>query len=259
MLNPELLRRDPDRTRAVLARRDEDAVKAFDEAIVVDEEWRRTTAEVEALRAERKHRSATRRGRPSDEQVKEDRLLGERLSLLERELKAVEEKRKIALAWILKRWKKWSDQNGVFEDAYPVDHILTNATIYWVNQAIGTSIRAYRNANLYPWTPSHHRQPPIEAPAGFTFLLGDASPPGAHTPEQRIAIFKAGGGRLYIKIVDITEPLPMIISKVDDRRLVDLARRKHRVSKPVSHVVFCPVDNSSGQSLVIFAFGLKQT
>jgi seryl-tRNA synthetase len=100
MLNPELLRRDPDRTRAVLARRDEDAVKAFDEAIVVDEEWRRTTAEVEALRAERKHRSATRRGRPSDEQVKEDRLLGERLSLLERELKAVEEKRKIALAWI---------------------------------------------------------------------------------------------------------------------------------------------------------------
>jgi seryl-tRNA synthetase len=100
MLNPELLRRDPDRTRAILARRDEDAVKAFDEAIVVDEEWRRTTAEVEALRAERKHRSATRRGRPSDEQVKEDRLLGERLSLLERELKVVEEKRKIALAWI---------------------------------------------------------------------------------------------------------------------------------------------------------------
>jgi seryl-tRNA synthetase len=100
MLNPELLRRDPDRTRAILARRDKDAVKAFDEAIVVDEEWRRTTAEVEALRAERKHRSATRRGRPSDEQVKEDRLLGERLSLLERELKVVEEKRKIALAWI---------------------------------------------------------------------------------------------------------------------------------------------------------------
>ena len=29
MLNPELLRRDPDRTRAVLARRGEDAVEAF--------------------------------------------------------------------------------------------------------------------------------------------------------------------------------------------------------------------------------------
>ncbi len=49
MLNPELLRRDADRTRAVLARRDDDAVKAFDAAIVADEEWRRLTAEVVAL------------------------------------------------------------------------------------------------------------------------------------------------------------------------------------------------------------------
>jgi hypothetical protein len=107
------------------------------------------------------------------------------------------------LAWILKRWKRWSDQNGVFEDVYPVDHILTNATIYWVNQAIGSSIRAYRNANLYPWAPSHDRQPPIEAPAGFTFLLRDASPPGGHTPESRIAAFKNGGGRFYADVRDV--------------------------------------------------------
>jgi hypothetical protein len=81
--------------------------------------------------------------------------------------------------------------------------ILTNATIYWANEAIGTSIRAYRNANLYPWTPSHDRQPPIEAPAGFTFLLGDASPPSAHAPEQRIAAFKAGGGRFYADVRNV--------------------------------------------------------
>jgi hypothetical protein len=30
----------------------------------------------------------------------------------------------------------------------------------------------------------------VEAPAGFTFLLGDAFPPGAETPEERIAAFK---------------------------------------------------------------------
>lgn len=98
------------------------------------------------------------------------------------------------------RGRAAADHRGcgrVFEDAFPVDHILTNATIYWVNQAIGSSIRAYKNANLYPWTPSHDRQPPIEAPAGFTLLLGDASPPGGHTPEDRIAAFKAGGGRFY--------------------------------------------------------------
>jgi pimeloyl-ACP methyl ester carboxylesterase len=107
------------------------------------------------------------------------------------------------LAWILRRWKKWSDQNGTFEAAWPVDHILTNATIYWVNDAIGSSIRAYKNGNLYPWRPSHGRQPPVEAPAGFTFLLGDASPPGTHTPEQRITAFKAGGGRFYADVRDV--------------------------------------------------------
>lgn len=59
------------------------------------------------------------------------------------------------------------------------------------------------NANLYPWTPSHDRNPPIEAPAGFTFLPGDASPPGAHTLEERIAAFKAGGGRFYADVRNV--------------------------------------------------------
>jgi seryl-tRNA synthetase len=100
VLNPELLRRDADRTRAVLARRDEDAVKAFDAAIVADEEWRRLTAEVEELRAERRQRASARRGRPSDEEVAEERRLGERLGALEAELKAKEEARQQALSWV---------------------------------------------------------------------------------------------------------------------------------------------------------------
>jgi pimeloyl-ACP methyl ester carboxylesterase len=95
------------------------------------------------------------------------------------------------LAWILRRWKSWSDKNGNFEDVFPRDHILTNATIYWVNQAIGSSIRAYANANRYPWQPSHNRTPLIEAPAGFTFLLGDKAPPGA-TLQTRVDVFKNG-------------------------------------------------------------------
>jgi seryl-tRNA synthetase len=100
MLNPELLRRDPERTRAALARRDEDAVKAFDAAVAADEEWRRLTAEVEALRAERRRRASERRGRPSDEEVAEERRLGERLAELERALKAAEEERHQALGWV---------------------------------------------------------------------------------------------------------------------------------------------------------------
>lgn len=92
------------------------------------------------------------------------------------------------LAWILRRWKHWSDRHGNFDAVFPRDHILTNATIYWVNQAIGSSIRSYANANRYPWRPSHDRSPLIEAPAGFTFLLGDTAPPGV-TLENRVDQF----------------------------------------------------------------------
>jgi pimeloyl-ACP methyl ester carboxylesterase len=100
------------------------------------------------------------------------------------------------LAWILQRWSKWSDKRGNFEEAFPRDHILTNATIYWVNQAIGSSIRAYPNANRYPWRPSHDRTPAVEAPAGFTFLSGDAYPPGT-TAENRVQAFEDGPTRKW--------------------------------------------------------------
>jgi pimeloyl-ACP methyl ester carboxylesterase len=95
------------------------------------------------------------------------------------------------LAWILQRWKHWSDKSGDFEGVFPREHILTNATIYWVNQAIGSSIRAYKNANRYPWQPSHARSPLVEAPAGFTFLCGDPYPPGVDA-YTRVGAFREG-------------------------------------------------------------------
>ena len=106
------------------------------------------------------------------------------------------------LAWILKRWRTWSDRNADFSAEWPVDDVLTFATIYWVNDAIGSSIRAYKNANLYPPEPVNDLQPYVQTPAGFTFLLGDSSP-GAETPQQRIDLFRAGGARFYADIRDV--------------------------------------------------------
>jgi seryl-tRNA synthetase len=100
MLNPELLRRDPDRTRAVLARRGDDAVEAFNSAVVADEAWRRQNAEVEQLRAERRKRASDRRGRPSLEEIATERQLGEELADKERVLRGLEEERDKAVAWI---------------------------------------------------------------------------------------------------------------------------------------------------------------
>jgi seryl-tRNA synthetase len=100
VLNPELLRRDPERTRAALARRGEDAVEAFNVAVAADARWRHLTSEVEQLRAERRQRASSRRGRPSEEEIAEERHLGDRLSDLERELKETEEARQQALGWV---------------------------------------------------------------------------------------------------------------------------------------------------------------
>ncbi|MER7666783.1 epoxide hydrolase family protein [Streptomyces sp. NPDC096193] len=105
------------------------------------------------------------------------------------------------LAWLLQRWKKWSDKNGDFDEAFSRDFILTQATAFWVTQSIGSSIRMYRNAVRYPWLPVHDRQPTVEPPAGFTFLLGDVYPPGVRTTEERIAAFEHGPTRGFFNPV----------------------------------------------------------
>lgn len=107
------------------------------------------------------------------------------------------------LAWLLRRWRKWSDKNGDFEAVFTRDFILTQATTFWVTESIGSSIRVYRNAVRYPWVPSHDRQPMVEPPAGFTFLLGDASPPGIRTIEERVAAFKNGRTHSLFNAVNV--------------------------------------------------------
>ncbi|PSM42952.1 epoxide hydrolase [Streptomyces dioscori] len=106
------------------------------------------------------------------------------------------------LAWVLKRWKAWSDPNLDFKTVWPIDDILTFATIYWINDAIGSSIRAYKNAHLYPPEPVNDVTPYTQAPASFTLLLGEPAP-GAPTAEERKEIFKAGATPFYADIRDV--------------------------------------------------------
>lgn len=106
------------------------------------------------------------------------------------------------LAWILERWVRWSDNNGNIENVFSKDDLLTHATIYWVNNAIETSIRVYANHNRYPWTPSHHRWPVIEAPTGITFV-GYENPPGV-TTENRVQHFLDSDRAPWYNHVNIT-------------------------------------------------------
>ncbi|SEU24681.1 epoxide hydrolase family protein [Nonomuraea wenchangensis] len=106
------------------------------------------------------------------------------------------------LAWILERWIKWSDNGGDVETVFTKDDLLTHAMIYWVTNSIGTSIRTYANNNRYPWTPSHERWPPVEAPTGITFV-GYENPPGV-TTDQRVQHFLESGRAAWYNHVNLT-------------------------------------------------------
>jgi pimeloyl-ACP methyl ester carboxylesterase len=93
------------------------------------------------------------------------------------------------LAWLVQRRKTWGHlTNGDVESAFPAEHLLTTATLYWATESFATAARLYREAILHRWTPAHDRSPRIEAPAGITFLGGENAP--GMTTEQRIAGFK---------------------------------------------------------------------
>jgi pimeloyl-ACP methyl ester carboxylesterase len=100
------------------------------------------------------------------------------------------------LAWLLMRWRSWSDCGGDVESVFPRDHILTNTTIWWVTRAIQSSMRYYSNFHRYPWRPSHDRVPKVDVPAGCA-LLGFENPPGVTTATRVEAFLASPEGGWY--------------------------------------------------------------
>lgn len=46
-------------------------------------------------------------------------------------------------AWIVEKFRRWSDCDGDVEKRFSKDELLTNLTIYWATQTIGSSVRLY--------------------------------------------------------------------------------------------------------------------
>ncbi len=54
-------------------------------------------------------------------------------------------------AWIVEKFRSWSDCHGDVEKRFSKDQLLTNVTIYWVTQTINSSTRLYYEARHHPW------------------------------------------------------------------------------------------------------------
>lgn len=75
-------------------------------------------------------------------------------------------------AWIVEKLHSWSDlrPDGDLSRGYTRDELLTNLTIYWLTETIGSSMRMYRANAAIPLAQLARR---VEVPSGFALFPGD--------------------------------------------------------------------------------------
>lgn len=82
-------------------------------------------------------------------------------------------------AWVLEKWRAWSDSEGLLESTFDRDFLLTMLTVFWMTNSIGTSIRDYfdNRASGYTLKVNEFVACPT-AIAGFSnCFIGDDLPP----------------------------------------------------------------------------------
>ena len=80
-------------------------------------------------------------------------------------------------AWIVEKLRAWSDCDGDIERSFTKDEILTNVTLYWFTETIGSSMRMYRANAGIPHAQLARR---VEVPSGFSLFPADiVRPPRA--------------------------------------------------------------------------------
>ena len=54
-------------------------------------------------------------------------------------------------AWLVEKYRTWSDCGGDVESSYTKDELLTTITIYWVTQTVNSAARLYYETRNHPW------------------------------------------------------------------------------------------------------------
>jgi microsomal epoxide hydrolase len=68
-------------------------------------------------------------------------------------------------AWIVEKFRAWSDCGGDVERRFTKDELLTNVMLYWVTGAIGSSFWPYYASRHAPWRPSAAER--VSAPTAY--------------------------------------------------------------------------------------------
>jgi len=82
-------------------------------------------------------------------------------------------------AWLVEKYRTWSDCGGDVEKRFTKDELLTTITIYWVTQSINSSTRLYyenaKETAKHPWDMKQGER--ISVPAAMAVFPGEISRP----------------------------------------------------------------------------------
>jgi pimeloyl-ACP methyl ester carboxylesterase len=78
-------------------------------------------------------------------------------------------------AWIVEKWRAWSDVRSSPEESFSKDELLTNVSLYWFSQSIGSSFIPYFESRHPTGIPAAWRF--IDVPTGVARTPGDEPGP----------------------------------------------------------------------------------
>lgn len=73
-------------------------------------------------------------------------------------------------AWLVEKYRAWSDCGGDVETRFTKDELLTNLTVYWATETIGSSMRLYAETARVP-SPNVGKR--VETPTAMAMLPKD--------------------------------------------------------------------------------------
>ena len=85
-------------------------------------------------------------------------------------------------AWIVEKFRTWSDCDGDPERSYSKDQLLTNVMIYWLTQTIHSSTRLYYEERHHPWRLG--KEGKISVPTGFAAFPRELARPPREWAER---------------------------------------------------------------------------
>jgi pimeloyl-ACP methyl ester carboxylesterase len=87
-------------------------------------------------------------------------------------------------AWIIEKFRAWSDCEGDVEKRFSKDRLLTNIMIYWVSGCIGSSMRLYYENRHQPWALGPGER--IAVPTGYAAFPRELTRPPRSWVERAV-------------------------------------------------------------------------